>query len=346
MRYVASHCAHTAYPCTKAIILKNVQRVSSFNRDKWLRTSLTFFWRSTICERRCVISSCCREASSLFRASSSDRDVICRLELPGMTDGIQIGSKDLLLMGGSDEFSAVLTQFFDTVVDKLLLLFLIRDCFCLQVTRLMQNKQVGMTHCIMLINNTPYKITGVAFRSFSLWKTIRGLIKTQPATPLFSEISLGKIPGESLFYDIFMLELIFNTGFDSLESFGFSDRFTSKSRWKSSLFAVFLRLTVLFFYLGAQWLVFLLQIFEFLLQRVQWEKRWCWHIVVSRTHTVNTRGTCESAGRSHMLWNCGQWHLMCRNEDGYQSWASHMRREINHKSCCYFNAFISVLVKF
>lgn len=63
-------------------------------------------------------------------------------------------------------FLRVLTQFFDTVVDKLLLLFLIRDCFCLQVTRLIQNKQVGMTHCIMLINNMSYKITEVVFRSF------------------------------------------------------------------------------------------------------------------------------------------------------------------------------------
>lgn len=96
-----------------------------------------------------MISSCCREASSLFRASSSDRDVICRLELPGKTDGIQRSTFDeqrVDLMS----FLPVLTQFFDTVVDELLLLFLVRDCFCLQVTRLMQKKQVGM----MLINNT------------------------------------------------------------------------------------------------------------------------------------------------------------------------------------------------
>ena len=46
-------------------------------------TSLAFFWRSTICERRCVISSCCLEASSLFLASSSAREEICKLELPG-----------------------------------------------------------------------------------------------------------------------------------------------------------------------------------------------------------------------------------------------------------------------
>lgn len=32
--------------------------------------------------------------------------------------------------------SPVLTQFFDTVIDKLLLFFLIGDCFCLQVTGL------------------------------------------------------------------------------------------------------------------------------------------------------------------------------------------------------------------
>lgn len=188
---------------TKATIVKKVQPVSRFDKDKWFRTSLTFFWRSTICERRCVISSCCREASSLFRASSSDRDVICRLELPGMTEGIQIGSKDLLLMGDLMSLLPGLTQFFDTVVDKLLLLFLIRDCFCLQVTRLMQNKQVGMTHCIMLINNPFYKIAGVDFRSFFLWETITGLIKTRPATPLFSETSLGKIPGASLHWHFY-----------------------------------------------------------------------------------------------------------------------------------------------
>lgn len=32
--------------------------------------------------------------------------------------------------------SPVLTQFFDTVIDELLLFFLIGDCFCLQVTGL------------------------------------------------------------------------------------------------------------------------------------------------------------------------------------------------------------------
>lgn len=32
----------------------------------------------------------------------------------------------------------LLTQFFDAVVDKLLLLFLIRDCLCFQVTRLIE----------------------------------------------------------------------------------------------------------------------------------------------------------------------------------------------------------------
>lgn len=100
-------------------------------------------------------------------------------------------------------FLRVLTQFFDTVVDKLLLLFLIRDCFCLQVTRLIQNKQVGMTHCIMLINNMSYKITEVVFRSFFRWKTIMGLIKTRPATPLFSETNLGKIPRASLYWHFY-----------------------------------------------------------------------------------------------------------------------------------------------
>lgn len=35
---------------------------------------------------------------------------------------------------------SLLTQFFDTVVDKLLLLFLIRDCLCFQMTRLIENK--------------------------------------------------------------------------------------------------------------------------------------------------------------------------------------------------------------
>lgn len=129
------------------ISMKNVQRVYRFNKDKWFHTSLTFFWRSTICERRCVISSCCREASSLFRASSSDRDVICRLELPGMAGRIRIWPKDPLLMMDLRRVPLVLTQFFDTVVDKLLLLFLIRDCFCLQVARLMQNKQICMPHC-------------------------------------------------------------------------------------------------------------------------------------------------------------------------------------------------------
>lgn len=48
-----------------------------------VHTSFAFFCRSTIWERRCVISSCCLEASSLFLASSSDKDDICRLEFPG-----------------------------------------------------------------------------------------------------------------------------------------------------------------------------------------------------------------------------------------------------------------------
>lgn len=111
-----------------------------FNKDKWFPTSLTFFWRSTICERRCVISSCCREASSLFRASSSDRDVIWRLELPGMTERIRIWPKDLLFINGPGPIGVLplLTQFFDAVVDKLLLLFFIRDCLCFQVTGLME----------------------------------------------------------------------------------------------------------------------------------------------------------------------------------------------------------------
>lgn len=61
-------------------------------------------------------------------------------------------------------------------------------------------------------------------------KMIMGLIKSQPATPLFSAWVRSL---EYLFTDIFVLELIFNTGFDSLESFGFSDGLTSKSRWKS-----------------------------------------------------------------------------------------------------------------
>lgn len=148
IRYVMSCCYHTAYLCTKAIIVNNVQLAYSFNKGKWFHTSLTFFWRSTICERRCVISSCCREASSLFRASSSDRDVIWRLELPGMTDRIRIWPRvrpfyqrcmDVM------EVLLLLTQFFDTVVDKLLLLFLIRDCLCFQMTRLIENKLVCRT---------------------------------------------------------------------------------------------------------------------------------------------------------------------------------------------------------
>lgn len=40
------------------------------------------------------------------------------------------------------EVLLLLTQFFDTVVDKLLLLFLIRDCLCFQMIRLIENKLV------------------------------------------------------------------------------------------------------------------------------------------------------------------------------------------------------------
>lgn len=36
----------------------------------------------------------------------------------------------------------LLTQFFDTVIDKLLLLFLIIDCFCFQMARLIENNLV------------------------------------------------------------------------------------------------------------------------------------------------------------------------------------------------------------
>lgn len=54
-----------------------------WDRDRDFRTSLAFFWRSTIWERRCVISSCCLEASSVFLASSSAREEICRLASPG-----------------------------------------------------------------------------------------------------------------------------------------------------------------------------------------------------------------------------------------------------------------------
>lgn len=51
-------------------------------RRQRLHTSLAFFWRSTIWERRCVISSCCLEASSLFLASSSAKEETCRLASP------------------------------------------------------------------------------------------------------------------------------------------------------------------------------------------------------------------------------------------------------------------------
>lgn len=52
----------------------------------------------------------------------------------------------------------------------------------------------------------------------------------------------------------------------------------------------------MFLYLRTQWFVFFLQIFELLLQGVQREKSWSWHIVFSGTQTVSThtRETLDS----------------------------------------------------
>lgn len=57
----------------------------------------------------------------------------------------------------------VLTQFFDTIMDKLLLLFLIRDRLCFQMACLTK-KINSMKHFIMLIINISPKITGVVFK--------------------------------------------------------------------------------------------------------------------------------------------------------------------------------------
>lgn len=45
-------------------------------------TAFAFFCKSTICESRCVISSCWRAASSVFLASSSEILAICTLASP------------------------------------------------------------------------------------------------------------------------------------------------------------------------------------------------------------------------------------------------------------------------
>lgn len=51
-------------------------------KDESILTVLAFFCRSTIWESRCVISSCCREASSVFLASSSAILEIWMLDCP------------------------------------------------------------------------------------------------------------------------------------------------------------------------------------------------------------------------------------------------------------------------
>lgn len=179
----------------------------------------------------------------------------------------------------------------------------------------------------MLINNTSYKITGVVFRSFFQCKTITGLIKTRPATPLFSEIW------------VFVLELIFD-----------DDGLTSKLRRKSYTIITCCCIST---FDGCSFLPRSAAIcfpppdlWVSSAASPVGKKLVLTHCCQQDAHCKHTRGTCESAGQSHMLWNCGKWHLMCMNEDRYQCWALHMRREINHKNCCYLNAFITVLVHF
>ncbi len=81
-------------------------------------TSLAFFWRSTIWERRCVISSCCLEASSLFLASSSAREEICRLELPGCINRWSLKHENLQKNGTSAAPLPLESEKVVDVVDK------------------------------------------------------------------------------------------------------------------------------------------------------------------------------------------------------------------------------------
>lgn len=158
------------YPMDSCLQTK-LQQIFKTIRDDMgcLNTSLAFFCRSTIWERRCVISSCCLEASSLFLASSSDRDDICRLELPErihmLWSDVRIGPQkaaslqcesetavgEYVILNSVPAVSPVLTQFFNAVIDKLLLFFLIGDRFCLQVTGLKETWSNHDQRCQLFI---------------------------------------------------------------------------------------------------------------------------------------------------------------------------------------------------
>lgn len=128
-------------------------------------TDLAFFCRSTIWERRCVISSCWRAASSVLRASSSAMAEIWRLDNPDGTGRLvqTEGGRDVcpkhrghhgkkghgkkknnniyMYSHRKTEWQAEiemerLTEFIDTVVDQLLLLFLVRFRLRLQMVSL------------------------------------------------------------------------------------------------------------------------------------------------------------------------------------------------------------------